>query len=154
MNSCTILEKIASREANYRPLPSLELAGTGKAYAMKCEEGLFLVPDPDGFRLIDQTADTVYSKDRLPLPSCSLDGWHADLALAPGFVVPCDFTNNAIVLDGTKYEVQIGQIRPGSYLVTGSKDGFVFVLDVSRFLLYGIIRGTVIGGYVRNMPQN
>ena len=156
MSKNTILSQIAGCQTLYRPFESLELPQAERegAFAVKCAEGLFLLLDENGFRLLDRKAGNEYSKDRLPPPDPALDGWHAELAFAPGYVLPCDFKGDTVSLSGESIPVSVGRIRSSFYLLTGDAETLVLVLDVSRFLFYGTVHGERVGGYVKNMPQN
>ena len=156
MSKNTILNQIAACKTLYRPFESLELPEKERdgAFAVKCAEDLFLLTDDNGFRLLDENEGHTYSLDALPPASGDLSGWHAELAFAPGYVLPCDFADDAVSLGGDSLPVSVGLIRPSFYLVTGKAEPLILVLDVSRFLFYGCVQGERVGGYVKNMPQN
>ena len=148
-----LMQLILSAEKPYRPTQSLEPAQAEGAYAVKCEEGAFLLIREDGWRYLEEPGGRAVSPAD-PLPSAQdLDGWRAQLAYAPDRAVFCDFEAGALVCEGERIPVRVSALRPKLFLITGSDPRFVLILDTARFLFYGGAEGRPFGGYIRNMPQ-
>ena len=152
----SLIGRLLAAERPFTPFESLELPEETRRgdFAVKCEEDAFLLVGKAGWRFFDAAKGSVITaSDALP-PSDALMGWRAELAFAPEEIADCVFDRDAILFNGEKLPVRIGELRPGLLLVSGNEGKLVLVFDTGRFLFYGGADGVPIGGYVKNMPQD
>ncbi|MBR3106607.1 MAG: hypothetical protein IKH30_05395 [Clostridia bacterium] len=155
MEKNRLTERILRAKNPYTPPLSREADGEAPLCAVrgsvKCEEGAFLLLTDDGPVFLDQAAE----KDTWPLTH-DLDGWTAEIAFSQDTVLPCTFNGETLRWENAEIPVQCRKPRERLYLVfSETEDGsMLLVLDTARFLVYGAIGGTLLGGYIRNMPQD
>ena len=162
MEKIRLTERILQAKKPYLPPLSCE-ADEGKLPrvirgSVKCEEDAFLLLTEDRPMFWDQAAGKAFwpgQKDTGPQQH-DLDGWTAEIAFSQDTVLPCTFSGETLRWENTEISIQCRKARDRLFVVLSeTEDGpMLLILDTARFLVYGAIGSRLLGGYIRNMPQD
>ncbi len=112
----------------------------------------------DGPVFHDQNTGNTFCSCRTDagMPDHDLDGWTAEIAFAQDVILPCTFAGNLLCCEDAKLHIQYRKVRKQLVLLSAETDygPLTLVLDTARFLVYGAVGSSFLGGYIRNMPQD
>ena len=160
-----LIQSILNQENCYSSPACFELAGEkvtvdGVVWnltdmpCIKCEEDIFLIRTDDGALIYDKAAGTGFQVGKDSGPSCDdLNGWTAELAYAPLTVATCDFEDGNLCFDGEKLPISLKNLKGKLYLLSAETEAgkVALVLDISRFLFYGVVCGKLMEGFFKNI---
>ena len=114
--------------------------------AVKCTDSLYLVRMVDGAKLYDTAAGKLSVPKDYP-ETDRADGFLTEISLAPGVILKAEFAQGYLVLEDEKTPVIVRDIGE-NILLMETNEGDVLLMDVSRFLLYALVDGQFVCGYV------
>ena len=161
-----LIQSILAQEKLYCPPACFELAGEkveadGVTWnldgmpCIKCEEDAYLIQTEGDCVFYDRAAGEAFLASKTAgVPYCEdLDGWTAELAYAPLTVAVCDFEKGGICVDEEKLPIFCRKLREKLYLISAETENgkAALVVDLSRFLFYGVVCGKRLSGYFKNI---
>ena len=114
--------------------------------AVKCTNSLYLVRTINGAKIYDIVTEKLSVPQDYP-ETDRADGFVTEISLAPGVILKAEFTPGQLVLEDGKLPITVSDVG-GNVLLMETNEGDVILMDVSRFLLYALVDGQFVCGYV------
>ena len=132
----------------YGMTPSLEIEDKipQGSEAVKCTDSLYLVRTEDGAKLYDTVTGKLSASNGYP-ETDRADGFVTEISLAPGVILKTEFNPGQLVLEDEEIPVTVKKAGR-NVLMIETNEGDMSLMDVSRFLLYALVDGQFVCGYV------